>query len=96
MTMTGQIVEHQLPRRVTSELKILLVHSCHRVSKAREIASRYLNRLITTLPSLMCSAPLVFSILETLTILRHACEGEFVDEVSLSRALYYNTPTILF
>jgi hypothetical protein len=29
----------------------------------------------------MCSAPLVFAILEVLTILRRACEGEFIDEV---------------
>lgn len=81
MNMTKQISEHRLPRRVTSELKTLLVYSCHRVSKAREVASRYLNRLITSLPSLMCNTPLVFAILEVLTILRHACEGEFADEV---------------
>ncbi|GJJ07619.1 hypothetical protein Clacol_001823 [Clathrus columnatus] len=80
MNMTRQISEHNLPRKVILELKVLLVHSCHRVSKSREIASRYLNRLITSLPSLMCSAPLVFAILETLTMLRHACEGELIDE----------------
>ena len=29
----------------------------------------------------MCGAPLVFAILEVLTILWRACEGEFMDEV---------------
>lgn len=29
----------------------------------------------------MCDPPLVFAILETLTILRRACEREFTDEV---------------
>ncbi len=29
----------------------------------------------------MCDPPLVFSILEVLTLLRRSCEGEYVDEV---------------
>ena len=31
----------------------------------------------------MCDPPLVFSILEVLTLLRRSCEGEFLDEVCL-------------
>ena len=31
----------------------------------------------------MCDPPLVFSILEVLTLLRRSCEGEFMDEVCL-------------
>ena len=45
------------------------------------VASKYLDRLITSFPSLMCDPPLVFSILEVLTLLRRACEGELLDEV---------------
>lgn len=30
----------------------------------------------------MCDPPLVFAILEVLTLLRRACENEFTDEVS--------------
>jgi phosphatidylinositol 4-kinase len=63
------------------ELRSLLVGSTHRVAKARDIASKYLNRLITSFPSLMCDPPLVFAILEVLTLLRRACENEFTDEV---------------
>jgi phosphatidylinositol 4-kinase len=47
------------------------------------MASKYLNRLITSFPSLMCDTPLVFAILEVLTLLRRACENEFTDEVCL-------------
>ena len=79
--MSRKIVEHCIPGHVSSELRHLLIYSCHRIGKAREVASRYLNRLITSFPSLMCGAPLVFAILEVLTILRRACEGEFTDEV---------------
>ncbi|PCH37888.1 atypical/PIKK/PI4K protein kinase [Wolfiporia cocos MD-104 SS10] len=69
-----------LPNQLSQELRVLLVCSTHRIAKAREIASRYINRLITSFPSLMCDPPLVFAILETLTLLRRGCENEFIDE----------------
>lgn len=73
--------EQVLPPCLSSELQTLLIFSTHRVAKARDVASKYLNRLITAFPSLMCDPPLVFAILEVLTLLRRACENEFVDEV---------------
>ncbi|KAI0032206.1 hypothetical protein K488DRAFT_50373 [Vararia minispora EC-137] len=75
-----QAREQSLPSHLTSELQALLVASTHRVSKARDVAAKYLNKLITSFPSLMCDPPLVFAILEVLTLLRRACENEFVDE----------------
>lgn len=70
-----------LPVHLSYELRNLLVASTHRVARAREIASKYLNRLITSFPSLMCDPTLVYGILECLTLLRRACENEFTDEV---------------
>lgn len=81
--ISRKMVDHNVPRSLSSELRILLVYSCHRISKTREIASRYLNRLITTFPSLLCNESLVFAILEVLTMLRRACEGEYTDEVRI-------------
>lgn len=80
--LSKQIVEHALSDNISNELRALLVCSCHRVARARDVAMKYLNRLITSFPSLMCDKPLVFQILEILTMLRRACEGEFTDEVS--------------
>lgn len=77
-----KIVDHALDSSTSKELVILLVNSCHRVAKVREVASKYLNRLVVAFPSLMCDGPLVYAILEVLTLLRKACEGEFTDEVS--------------
>lgn len=76
-----QAREQSLPADLLTELQALLVGSTHRVAKARAVASKYLNRLITSFPSLMCDPPLVFAILEVLTLLRRACENEFIDEV---------------
>lgn len=80
--LSRQMVEHNLPEALSTELRLLLVSSSHRIGKVREISFKYLNRLISSYPSLMCDPPLVFAILEILTILRRACEGEYMDEVS--------------
>ncbi len=89
--LSNQVVKHSLPDSISNELRLLLAITCHRVFKARDTATKYLHRLITSFPSLMCDPPLVFAILEFLTMLRRACEGEYPDEVGfmsmISRAL---------
>jgi hypothetical protein len=80
--LNTQAAAQALPQALHAELRDLLVCSTHRIAKARDIASKFLNRLITSFPSLMCDPPLVFAILEVLTLLGRACENEFTDEVS--------------
>ena len=80
--LNTQASQQALPDALSEELRTLLIFSTHRIAKAREMASKYLNRLITSFPSLMCDPPLVFAILEVLTMLRRGCENEFIDEVS--------------
>lgn len=82
--LSRKIVDHSLTQDLTEELKKILVASCHRVSRARDLASKYLNRLINSFPSLMCDGPLVYAILDVLTLLRKGCEGEFTDEASFT------------
>jgi phosphatidylinositol 4-kinase A len=81
--LSYQARTQSLPGELLSELQVLLTGSTHRVAKARAVASKYLDRLITSFPSLMCNPPLVHSILEVMTLLRRSCEGEYVDEVSV-------------
>ncbi|KAG6376278.1 hypothetical protein JVT61DRAFT_2256 [Boletus reticuloceps] len=78
--LNAQAADQALPYHLSSELCNLLVASTHRIARAREVASRYLNRLITSFPSLMCDSTLVYAILECLTLLRRACENEYLDE----------------
>ncbi|KAI0273304.1 atypical/PIKK/PI4K protein kinase [Gloeopeniophorella convolvens] len=78
--LSYQARTQSLPEELLGELQVLLTGSTHRVAKARTVASKYLNKLITSFPSLMCDPTLVFSILEVLTLLRRSCEGEYVDE----------------
>lgn len=75
-----QAAEQTLSAHLPHELRILLVYSTHRVVRVGEVARNFLNRLITAFPSLMCDPALVYAILECLTLLRRACENEFIDE----------------
>ncbi|KAF9246393.1 hypothetical protein BU15DRAFT_85159 [Melanogaster broomeanus] len=78
--LNTQAAEQALPNHLSYELCDLLVCSTHRTARARDVASKYLNRLITSFPSLMCDPTLVYAILECLTLLRRACENEYADE----------------
>ncbi|KAJ3734042.1 hypothetical protein DFJ43DRAFT_1065841 [Lentinula guzmanii] len=78
--LNTEAAQQALPERLSSELRALLICSTHRMAKARDVASKFLNRLISSFPSLMCDPPLVFAILEVLTLLRRACDNEFTDE----------------
>ncbi|KAF9067556.1 hypothetical protein BDP27DRAFT_1328569 [Rhodocollybia butyracea] len=78
--LNTEAAQQALPERLSSELQVLLVCSTHRMTQARDVASKFLNRLISSFPSLMCDPPLVFAILEVLTLLRRACDNEFTDE----------------
>lgn len=85
--LSSRVVEHGFPVPLPRELRLLLVASCHRISKARDMASKYLHRILSSFPSLLCDAALVFAILELLTLLRKACEGQCTDEVCRCRYL---------
>ncbi|KAJ6502153.1 hypothetical protein C8R45DRAFT_975566 [Mycena sanguinolenta] len=87
-SLNVQAAKQALPESLSTELRALLVCSTHRIAKARDIASKFLNRLITSFPSLMCDPPLVFAILEVLTLLRRACENEFIDEYNPTYEFY--------
>lgn len=80
--LNDQAAKQALPTTLSQELRALLVCSTHRVPRTRDIAAKFLNRLIVSFPSLMCDQPFVFAILEVLTLLHQACLNEFVDEAS--------------
>lgn len=83
--LNGLAAKQALPHTLSAELRALLISSTHRIARAREIASKFINRLITSFPSLTCDPPLVMATLETLTLLRRACENEYLDEVTYLR-----------
>ncbi|KAF8334229.1 uncharacterized protein EI90DRAFT_3051526 [Cantharellus anzutake] len=79
-TLARRVVDHSLGPELNDGLKNLLIWSCHRISKARIIASKYIDRLVSAFPSLMCDSGFVFAVLDILTLLQNACEGRYIDE----------------
>ncbi|QRV86070.1 phosphatidylinositol 3- and 4-kinase [Ceratobasidium sp. AG-Ba] len=79
-TISRKIVQHSISPSLSRELRQLLVASTHRVPKVRDIAMKYLQRLVNAFPSLLCDPPFVVAILEVLTLMHRACEAEFTDE----------------
>ncbi|XP_006457944.1 hypothetical protein AGABI2DRAFT_64231 [Agaricus bisporus var. bisporus H97] len=80
IALTVKASQQALPKRLSQELRKLVISSTHRIANAREIASKYLNRLLMSFPSLMCDPQLVYAILEVLTLLQRATENEYLDE----------------
>ena len=80
--LNRQAVAHSMTPAISDELQKLLIGCTHRFKKVRDVSFLYLNGLISSFPSLMCEAKLVFSLLEVLTILRNSCEEQYTDEVS--------------
>ncbi|KAF8743615.1 hypothetical protein AX14_001677 [Amanita brunnescens Koide BX004] len=78
--LVAKVSQQACPPCLYSELQSLLVYCTHRISKARDIGLRFLDRLITCLPSVLCHPPLIFVLLDVLTLLKRSCENEFVDE----------------
>ncbi|TFK76247.1 atypical/PIKK/PI4K protein kinase [Pluteus cervinus] len=78
--LNRQASHQAMPDCLSEELRALLIGSTHRVAQARDAASKYIHRLVTSFPSLMCDQALVFAILEILTLLQRGCENEFIDE----------------
>ncbi|KAJ1021530.1 hypothetical protein NDA13_005568 [Ustilago tritici] len=76
----SQVSRHSLDPRVSNEVKNLMLGCCHRVAKVRQMSQSILNKLIYTLPSLLCEQDVVTTMLEILTLLRDGCEAEFKDE----------------
>lgn len=56
---------------------------------------KYLQRLITAFPSLLCDPPFVIATLEVLTLMQRACEGEFTDEVCIFSPHIVSRPTLI-
>ncbi|KAF8643783.1 hypothetical protein AX16_008802 [Volvariella volvacea WC 439] len=78
--LNAQASQQVMPSCLSKELRDLLISSTHRILNVRTVSSKYLDRLISSFPSLMCDQSLVFAILEALTLLQQACENAFTDE----------------
>lgn len=72
---------HDVRPEVGERLQAMVLQSCHAHRATRQAAVKALDNIFEAFPVLLCDAPLLTCILESLTLLRDACECEMEDEV---------------
>lgn len=78
-----RVRQHAVNKTVAAHLKSMILACSHSAAKKRRAAIKALDSIFTVFPVLLCDATIVRTLLESLTLLRDACEGEFDDEVSV-------------
>jgi hypothetical protein len=81
------VTTHAIDDSVYGEVRKILLYCCDQNASVRIVSLRYLNELIASFPSLLCESTVVTVLLELLTVLRRACQAQFLDEVSPMRSI---------
>lgn len=66
---------------LASQLVVIFQACCHRIPKVRHVAMQLANRIITTVPSVLCQRSSVFAMLELLTLMWNSCLDEETEDV---------------
>ncbi|KAK4048808.1 phosphatidylinositol-4- kinase [Microbotryomycetes sp. JL201] len=78
--LSDRVVSHSMDEGVYPEIREIIIECAHQYAKNRTVATRYLNDLFSSFPSLLCNSQVVTTLLELLTLLRRACLSEYTDE----------------
>lgn len=79
-----KVRRHAVKRSIAQDLKSMVLQCCSTSVKARRAALRSLDSIFASFPVLLCDSVLLTTMLESITILRNACESEMDDEVRKS------------
>jgi hypothetical protein len=78
----GQRVRrHAVKQSIADSLKSMIVQCSSSSLRTRSVAIRSLDTIFSVFPVLLCDAVLIRVVLESLTLLRDACESEYSTEV---------------
>lgn len=77
-----KVRRHAVKRSIAEDLKSMVLECCATSRHARGAALKSLDAIFAAFPVLLCESALLVTMLESLTILRNACESEMDDEVS--------------
>ena len=72
---------HAVRPAISQRIQAMVLQCCHAHKQTRQAAVRSLDSIFTAFPVSLCDSPLLTCILESLTLLRNACECEMDDEV---------------
>lgn len=78
-----KVRRHAVKRSIAEDLKSMVLECCSTSAKGRQAALKSLDAIFAAFPVLLCDSNFLVTMLESLTILRNACESEMDDEVSI-------------
>ncbi|MBW0462794.1 hypothetical protein O181_002509 [Austropuccinia psidii MF-1] len=81
-------IRHNEVIHVYEEIPKVLKFAFHHAARIRALALRYCQDMVVAFPSLLCNFDAITYMLESLTLLRMSCEGEYDDEYSPKYTFY--------
>ncbi|KAF9190169.1 phosphatidylinositol-4- kinase, partial [Haplosporangium sp. Z 767] len=76
----SKVLSHSLDANVRQQIRNLVVGCAHRLKRVSTPATRWVHRMITAFPQLMCDKDLLALVLEVSELLWLSCENELTDE----------------
>ncbi|KTW27107.1 hypothetical protein T552_02598 [Pneumocystis carinii B80] len=65
---------------LSKEMKRLLLSCSHRMKQPRELALKCCDKVISSMPSVLCSQSVLYTLLESLSLLWYSCANEYLSE----------------
>ncbi|ORZ23678.1 hypothetical protein BCR41DRAFT_302120 [Lobosporangium transversale] len=74
------VLTHRLDEKVRDQIRNLIVGCAHRLKRVSGLATKWIHRIISAFPQLMCDKTLLTLVLEVSELLWLSCENELTDE----------------
>ncbi len=81
---SNRAIAHTINENLRTQVRNLMIATCHRLSKVSKLAIKHLDKLMTAFPSLLCDKKLLFLLLELIELSWQSCETEYLNEVRLN------------
>ncbi|KAG5438647.1 hypothetical protein PCANB_002753 [Pneumocystis canis] len=65
---------------ISKEMKRLLLSCSHRMKQPRELALKCCDKVISSMPSVLCSQSVLYTLLESLSLLWYSCANQYLSE----------------
>ncbi|KAF9585748.1 phosphatidylinositol-4- kinase [Lunasporangiospora selenospora] len=75
-----KVLSHSLDDNVRQQVRNLVIGCTHRLKRVSSLSNKWVHRMITAFPQLMCDKALLTLVLELSELLWISCENEMTDE----------------
>ncbi|CAG8472314.1 2360_t:CDS:10 [Dentiscutata erythropus] len=79
---TSRAIAHTINENFRTQVRCLMIATCHRLEKVHQLAIKQLDSLMTAFPSLLCDKKLLFLLLELIGLVWQSCDNEYTNEYS--------------